>query len=266
MEPYQFPSHYPHQSRLAEHDPFTQASPALDQYPKVGSPQLPNLRGLELRSHVQMSTGTVNPPRHGRSDQVYASPMSMGTMPMLMYPGTSSTPQYSNMSQYPYDNLRIPPTLDNNYVPMSPHYEVLPSNTPRAMEFGVRTVLIYPFVGFQLTTADAHAGRPPCCETTTVQRTLASILGDPDPFSCSRVTEESIDISSAIQYSPTVWVTTAACAASTIPASTLQDKGTIRRRCHSPAAHPLRSHREYPTWDRRQGCDEQEVSQSCGEG
>ena len=89
-----------------------------------------------------MSGGAVNPPRQGRSDQVYASPMSMDTMPMLLYSGTPSTPHYSNMGQYPYDNLRIPPTLDNNYIPMSPNYEVHPSNSSR---FGVRTVSIYLF-------------------------------------------------------------------------------------------------------------------------
>jgi len=48
------------------------------------------------------------------------SPMSMETMPMFSYPGTSSTPYYSNMSQYPYYNPRIPPTLDNNYIQCRP--------------------------------------------------------------------------------------------------------------------------------------------------
>ena len=112
-----------------------------------------------------MSAGAINPPRHGRSDQVYASPMNMGTMPMLMYPGTSSAPPYSNMGQYPYDNLRIPPTLDNNYVPVSPNYEILPSNSSRAMDFGVRTVFIYPFICFNSppptrTQVDPHVARP----------------------------------------------------------------------------------------------------------
>ena len=66
---------------------------------------------------------------------------------MLLYPGASPTPQeYSNTSQYTYDNLRIPPTLDNNYISMSPHYEVLPSNPSRIMDFGVRIVFISPFV------------------------------------------------------------------------------------------------------------------------
>ena len=147
MEPYQFPSHYPHQSRLADHNLFTHAgSPAHDQYPKVGAPVIQaSLPVGAQESHVQMSEGAIDPPRHTRSDQVYASPMSMDTMPMFLYPGTSSTPHSSNLSQYPYDNLRIPPTLDNNYISMSPHYEVLPSNSSRAMDFGVRTVFIYPF-------------------------------------------------------------------------------------------------------------------------
>ncbi|KAF9644046.1 hypothetical protein BDM02DRAFT_3122524 [Thelephora ganbajun] len=115
MDPYQFSSHYPQQSRLTD---FPHDSPALDQYPK-------------------MTEGTINLQRHGRSDQVYASPMAVDTMPLLIYPGTPSTPQYSNLNQYPYDNLRTPPTLDNNYIPMSPHYEVLSSNSSRAVDFGV---------------------------------------------------------------------------------------------------------------------------------
>jgi len=95
-----------------------------------------------------MSEGAISTPRHGRSDQVYPPQMGMGTMPMLLYPGTSSAQHYPNMSQYQYDNLRIPPGLDNNYMPMSPHYEVLPSNSSRTMDFGVRTVFIYPFYLF----------------------------------------------------------------------------------------------------------------------
>ena len=91
-----------------------------------------------------MSEGAMNLQRHGRSDQVYASPMSMDTMTMPLYPGPSSAPHYSNLNQYPFDNLRIPPALDNNYIPMSPHYEVLPSNSSRTINFGVRTVFIYP--------------------------------------------------------------------------------------------------------------------------
>jgi len=145
MEPYQFPSHYPHQSRLADHDLF-----AHDQYPKVGVSNYPHssLAVGAQQSHAQTSEGVINPPRHGRSDQVYASPMSMDTTPMFLYPGTSSTPHCSNLSQYPYDNLRIPPTLDNNYIPISSHYEVFPSNSSRTMDFGVRTVSIYPFYPF----------------------------------------------------------------------------------------------------------------------
>jgi len=92
-----------------------------------------------------MSEGAVNPLRHGRSDQVFASPMGMDTMPMLLYSGTSPTPHHTGLDQYPYDNMRISPTLDNNYIPMPPHYEVLPNNSSRAMDFGVRTVFIYPF-------------------------------------------------------------------------------------------------------------------------
>lgn len=145
MEPYQFPPHYPHQSRLADHDPFAHGSPVLDQYPKVGCLQLSDLRRLELMSHAQMSEGAINPLRHARSDQVYASPMSVDATPMLLYPGTSSVSHYSNLNQYPYDTLRVPPTLDSNYISISPHYEVLPSNLSRAVDFGVRTVLIYPF-------------------------------------------------------------------------------------------------------------------------
>lgn len=92
-----------------------------------------------------MADGAMNPLRNGRSDQLYASPMGMDTMPMFLYPGTSSPSEYPNSGQYPYDNLRIPPTLDNNYIPISPHYEIHPTNSSRAMDFGVRTVLIYPF-------------------------------------------------------------------------------------------------------------------------
>jgi hypothetical protein len=90
-------------------------------------PITPSLAVGAQQSHAQMPEGAINPPRHGRSDQLYASPMSMDTMPMFLYPGTPSTPQCSNLSQYPYDNLRIPPTLDNNYLSMSPHYEVHPA-------------------------------------------------------------------------------------------------------------------------------------------
>lgn len=85
----------------------------------------------------------MNPLRNGRSDQLYVPPTSMDTMPMFLYPGASSA--YSSLGQYPYDNLRIPQTLDNNYMPISPHYEIHPSNSSRAMDFGVRTVFIYPF-------------------------------------------------------------------------------------------------------------------------
>lgn len=66
-------------------------------------------------------------------------------MPMLLFPGTSPTPpQYSTLNQYPYDNLRISPTLDTNYIPMSPHYEVIPSDPSRAMSFGVNPQLVRP--------------------------------------------------------------------------------------------------------------------------
>ena len=112
-----------------------------------------------------MPVGAINPPRHGRSDQLYASPISVD-MPMVLYPGTPPTPRYSNVSQYPYDNLRIPPAMDNNYIPMSPHYEVFPSNPsnpPRAMNFGVRTVFIYPFIRSGLTAAGTYAGGSSYC-------------------------------------------------------------------------------------------------------
>ena len=52
MDPYQFPSHYPHQSRLADHDPFTHGSPALDQYPKVGASNYPNIFTRWSLSHM----------------------------------------------------------------------------------------------------------------------------------------------------------------------------------------------------------------------
>ena len=218
MEPYQFPSHYPHQSRLADHDLF-----AHDQYPKVGVSNYPHssLAVGAQQSHAQTSEGVINPPRHSRSDQVYASPMSMDTMPMLLYPGTSSTPHCSNLSQYPYDNLRIPQTLDNNYIPISSHYEVFPSDSSRTVNFGVRTVFIYPFDPF-LTHRDTDTGGSSYCENTTVQRTLGFAPRDADPFSGSRVAPESINIGSAFQYIPTVWVD-ATRATPTIPSPPLQD-------------------------------------------
>ena len=75
---------------------------------------------------------------------------------MLLYPGASPVPpQYSTPNQYPYDDLRISPNLDNNYLAMSPHYEVLPSNSSRAMDFGVRIAFIYTF--YQLFTLSARA-------------------------------------------------------------------------------------------------------------
>ena len=74
--------------------------------------------------------------------------MAMDPMPMLLYPGASpAPPQYSNPGQYPYDDLRISPALDSNYMTMS-HYEVLPSDSSRVMDFGVRTVSIYLFYLF----------------------------------------------------------------------------------------------------------------------
>lgn len=171
MEPYQFPSQYPHQSRLADHDLFAHGGPAHDQYPKVGDPIIqPSLAVGAQESHAQMSEGAINPPHHSRSDQVYASSMTMDTTPMFLYPGTSSAPHCSNLGQYPYDNLRIPPTLDNNYISMSPHYEVLPSNSSRRMDFGVRTVFIYPL--YPLITHRSrcvHSGRSSYCEITPVQ-------------------------------------------------------------------------------------------------
>lgn len=110
-----------------------------------------------------MTEGAINPPRSGRSNQFYASPMGMDTMPMLLYPpGTSSAPHYSNLGQYPYDNLRIPPTLDNNYIPMSPHYEVHPSNSSRTVDFGVRIAFIYnfyPLLTHRHAQVDPHIGR-----------------------------------------------------------------------------------------------------------
>ena len=117
-------------------------------------PQLSNPRGLELSPRTQMPMGA---PRHGRSGQVYASPMSMDTMPMVLYPGTPPTPQY-----YPYDNLRIPPSMDNNYIP---HYEVLPTNSSPTMNFGVRIVSICPFIPFNSPPSthiqvDPHIARP----------------------------------------------------------------------------------------------------------
>jgi hypothetical protein len=86
-----------------------------------------------------MNEGLISSSRHGGSHQVYASPVAMDPMPMLLYPGGSpAPPQYSNPNQYSYDNLRISPILDNNYLAVSPHYEVLPSNPSRPMDFGVR--------------------------------------------------------------------------------------------------------------------------------
>jgi len=98
--------------------------------------------------------------------------MSMD-MSMVMYPGTPTTPHYPNLSQYPYDNLRMPPTIDHNYVSVSPHYEVfpsnLPSNPPRAVNFGVRTVFIYPFIHFGLTAVGTHAGGSSYRQTAAIQ-------------------------------------------------------------------------------------------------
>jgi len=113
-----------------------------------------------------MPEGAINSLRHGRSDQVYAPPMNMDTMPMLLYSGTSPTPHHSGLGQYPYDDLRIPPALDNNYIPMSPHYEALQSNSSPVMDFGVRTLSIYPFYP---PLTDIYAGRSSRCEATPVQ-------------------------------------------------------------------------------------------------
>lgn len=141
---------------------------------------------LELKLSIQMSEGLVNSPRHGRSDQLYASPISLDTMPMLLYTGLSSAPQqYSNLTQYSYDNLRVSPTLDNNFIPMSPHYEVLQSASPRTMDFGVREVFTHPFRPFSLNFAGTYTGRSSYCETTKVQRTLGFVPRDPDPLSHS---------------------------------------------------------------------------------
>lgn len=123
MENYQFPPQYSHQ-RLAEH--FTHGGTPLDPYSK-------------------MPEGVIHSPRHGRSDQVYPSPLTMDAMPMLLYPDVSSTPQqYSSPVQYSYDNFRVSPTLGDNYMSMSPHYEVLPSNPSRGMDFGVDPHIVRP--------------------------------------------------------------------------------------------------------------------------
>lgn len=183
MEHYQFPSHYHRQSRLADHDPFVHPSPPLDPYSKVGAPQSFDPSRMNLKLLAQMSDGMIASPRHGGSHQIYASPITMDPMPMLLYPGASPTPpQYSGPNQYTYDNLRISPTLDNSYLAMSPHYEVLPSNPSRVMDFGVRTLFIHTF--YPLLT-HAHTGRPSYRETTEVQRTLDFIPRNPDPPSDS---------------------------------------------------------------------------------
>lgn len=223
MEHYQFPSHYPHQSRLTGHDSFVHASPSLDPYSKVGAANYSILCRMKLKLHPQMSEEMISSPRHGGSHQVYASPIAMDPMPMLLYPGASTTPpQYTNPNQYPYDNLRLSPTLENNYMTMSPHYEVLPSNSSRGMDFGVRILFIYPFYLFLFTKPiDSYTGGYSYCETTEVQRTLDFVPGNPDPFPGSRLATESIDIGCAVQHSPTARVATATCATPTIPASTL---------------------------------------------
>jgi hypothetical protein len=81
------------------------ASPAFDQYSKVGCLQPSDPRPLELRPHPQMSDGAMNLLRNGRSNQLYISPMSMDTMPMFLYPGASTASDYSSPGQHPYDNL-----------------------------------------------------------------------------------------------------------------------------------------------------------------
>jgi hypothetical protein len=142
MEDYQFPSHYSHQSRLTDHDPFVHGSPPLNSYSKVGVSNHSIPRWTKLKLHAQMSD-------HGGSHQLYSSPITMDPMPILLYPGASPAPShYSDPSQYTFDNLRISPTLDNSYLTVSPHYEVLPSNSSRPMNFGVRTMSIYPFYPF----------------------------------------------------------------------------------------------------------------------
>jgi hypothetical protein len=74
MEPYQLPSHYPHQSRATDHGPFTHDGPALDQYPKVGASNYPifarlssghMLRCLGVGSihHAMVARTRSTPPR-----------------------------------------------------------------------------------------------------------------------------------------------------------------------------------------------------------
>jgi len=67
----------------------------------------------------------------------------------------------------------MPPTMDNNYVSVSPHYEVFPSNLqsnpPRAVNFGVRTAFIYPFMRSGLTAVGTYPGGSSYCQTAAVQ-------------------------------------------------------------------------------------------------
>ena len=173
MHNYQFPSQYPHQSRLADHDPFVHGSPPLDPYSKVGHSNHPILvvscGKLNVQSW-QMAEGLISSSRHGGAHQVYASPVAMDPMPMLLYPGASpAPPQYSNPGQYTYDNLRTSPILDNNYLTVSPHYEVFPSNSSRPMDFGVCIHSFTFFIRFRLNPVDTFAGRSSHCETTEVQ-------------------------------------------------------------------------------------------------
>ena len=121
------------------------------------------MSGVHSNVLQQMSDGVI-----GLPDQLYASPIAMDTMSMFMYPSVSpAPPQYSGLSQYPYDNMRIPQSLESNYVPISPHYEVLQTNSSRAMDFGVRVLLLiccfHHFFNLLLsarTQVDPHLVRP----------------------------------------------------------------------------------------------------------
>jgi len=128
-----------------------------------------------------MSEGAITPLGHGHSDQVYASPLGMNTMPMLLYPGTSPTPHHlvwASIHTTTLESRQLWTTIISRCHPATSSFRVI-HLAPWILESVQYSSIL--FIRFQFTPADIHTSGSSCCETTPVQRTLGSIPRDPDP-------------------------------------------------------------------------------------
>jgi hypothetical protein len=174
-----------------------------------------------------------------------------------------STPQqYSNMGQYPYDNLRIPQTLDSNYISMSPHYEVPPEQSVTYNRFRSPYSVHLSFSP-PLTHRVwyVHRWTPSIARQQRFSEPWLSYPGIQTPSPVPELPTESVNVGCAVQHSPEdLGCSRSSCRTDNTPLRTLRPRDNTSMMPLFSSLSSSISLGVNPAWDRCQGCDEQEVS------